>query len=461
MTPPAPQVGTPRQRRADIRAMLRIALPLALAELGWMFMGLVDTIMVGRLPDSAVAIGATSVGGALFYGLAVFGLGLMSGLDTVVSQAFGANDMPAARRGLWAGLLLAGLLTPPLMGAIVGLMPALPAIGMDAPVAAQAGGFVRVLVWSLPLLLLYTVFRRYLQGIHYVRPVAWALVSSNLINALGNWILIYGRLGAPHMGVEGSALSTDISRIYLAAYLLVAIWRHDPEAIRFHRADLAEIKRLFFLGLPAAMAIGFEVWVFNLATALIATLGPVSLAAHTIALNAAALTYMVPLGIGSAAAVSVGRAVGESRFHDNGSRDFADARRAGWTAIGLAAAFEIFAALAFLLFPRQIAEAYTTDPRVIAMSIRLLAIAAAFQMFDGIQATTAGALRGLGDTRSPMISTLIAYWVVGLPIGCWLCYRQGWGVFGIWWGFLISLFLVSASLVPAWMRKSHAASGSR
>ncbi len=430
----------------DIRAMVRIALPLALAELGWMSMGVVDTIMVGRLPDSALAIGGTSVGGALFYTFAIFGLGLMSGLDTLISHAYGAGNMPEARRAMRSGFILAACFTPPLMALVVACAPLLGAIGVEAPVIREATGFVQVLVWSLPLLLLYSVLRRYLQGIHHVRPVAWALISSNLINAGGNWILIYGRLGAPSMGIRGSALSTVISRVYLAAYLIAAIRKRDPHAFRAPRVHAAQIWRLLQLGLPAAFAIGFEVWVFNLVTALAATLDPVSLAAHTIALNAASVTYMVPLGISSAAAVTVGRA--------RGAGDPREAARSGWHAIGLAAAFEVFSALAFLIFPRQIAEVYTADPRIIAVSIHLLAIAAAFQMFDGLQTTAAGALRGLADTRTPMVVTLVAYWLIGLPLGCWLCYRAHWGVYGIWWGLCLALFLIAGSLLPVWARKA-------
>jgi MATE family multidrug resistance protein len=438
-----------RERLADVRAMLRIALPLALAELGWMAMGVVDTIMVGRLPDSAAAIGATSVGGALFYAVAVFGLGMMSGLDTLVSHAYGAADMPEARRAMRAGLILAVCFTLPLMAIVAGSTPLLGAIGVEPPIAAKAAGFIDVLLWSMPLLLVYTVLRRYLQGIHHVRPIAWALISSNVINVAGNWILIYGRLGAPHLGIEGSALSTVISRIWLAAFLLVAILRRDPLAFRAGRVGFALALRLLRLGLPAALAIGFEVWVFNLVTALVATLDPVSLAAHAIALNAASVTYMVPLGISSAAAVSVGRAWG--------AEDLPQAARAGWNAIGLAAAFEVLSSVTFLVFPRPIARIYTADARIIAMSLRLLAIAAAFQMFDGLQTVAAGALRGLGDTRTPMVLTLVAYWAAGLPLGCWLCYGAHWGVVGIWWGFCLSLFLIAAGLLPVWARKSRVA----
>jgi len=277
-----------------------------------MSMGVVDTIMVDRLPDSAVSIGAASVGNALFYAFAIFGIGLMSGLDTLVSQAFGANDWPAARRALASGLGLALCAAPVLAVCILGGAPLLEFIGVTAPVRIQAVSFMRVLVWSLPLLLLYTILRRYIQALHHVAPITFALITANLVNVFGNWLLIFGNWGLPALGVRGSALSTVCARIYLAAVLFVAVKRHDPEA--FSRVgDLGDlfsgIGKLLRLGLPAALTIGFEVGVFNTATALAGTLDPVSLAAHTIALNAASITYMVPLGIASAAAVSVGRAV--------------------------------------------------------------------------------------------------------------------------------------------------------
>src|ERR1700734_3036042 len=172
--------------------MLRIAIPLALAELGWMSMGVVDTIMVGRLPDSAVSIGAASVGSALFYAFAIFGIGLLSGLDTVVSHAFGANDWITARRALGSGLALACGATPVLAICILASAPLLAVIGVTPAVRIQAVAFVHVLIWSLPLLLVYSALRRYIQALHHVRPIAFALVTSNLINVLGNWLLIFG-----------------------------------------------------------------------------------------------------------------------------------------------------------------------------------------------------------------------------------------------------------------------------
>ena len=432
--------------RDDIRAMLRIAIPLAVAELGWMAMSVVDNIMVGRLPDSTLAIGATSVGSALFYSFAIFGIGLMAGLDTLVSHAYGMGDWPEARRSLASGLVLAAAAALPLAGGVLAGSPILRAIGVQPEILEQAVEFNSVLVWSLPLLLLYSVFRRYLQGLHCVRPVTIALVTSNIINLLGNWVLIYGHWGAPAMGIRGSALSTVIARIYLVAALLLSVWMRDPAALAGMRPDFSHVYRLLRLGMPAAMTIGFEIGVFNAATAIAGKLDAVSLASHTIALNAAAVAYMVPLGIGSAAAVTVGRALG--------AKDWSGAIRAGWTALGIGMAFEICSALVFILLPEAITRMYTDDRNVAAFAARLFVVAAVFQIFDGLQTIASGALRGLGNTRSPMICNLIAYWAVGLPVGCWLCFRLGWGVIGIWDGLCLALIGTGASLLAVWHRST-------
>jgi MATE family multidrug resistance protein len=433
---------------SDIRAMLRIAIPLAMAELGWMLMSVVDNVMVGQLPDSAVSIGAASLGGALFYGFAIFGIGMMSGLDTLVSHAYGAGDWPEARKNLAAGLGLAVCLAPVIAALILGSTPLLGVIGVKSPVRERAVEFTRTLVWSLPLLLIYTTFRRYLQGIHYVKPVMFALVTSNLVNLFGNWLLIFGHWGFPAMGIRGSAVSTVIARVYLAAFMGMAVWMRDPAAFRAVAPDWGQAWKLLKLGLPAALTIGFEVGVFNAATAIIGILDPVSLAAHTIALNAAALTYMVPLGIGSAAAVSVGHALGaKNRSH---------AARAGWTAIGIGVAYEICSALVLVLFPGPIARIYTHDPAVISLTIKLFAVAAVFQIFDGLQTVATGALRGAGNTRTAMVWNLIGYWAIGLPVGCWVCFVNGWGAVGIWDGLCLALIVVGVGLVGVWRRQTIA-----
>jgi MATE family multidrug resistance protein len=205
---------------------------------------------------------------------------------------------------------------------------------------------------------------------------------------------------------------------------------------------LMRIRRLLALGLPAAMQVSLEIGVFALVTALIGRLGAISLASHQIALNTVSLTYMVPLGISSAAAVRVGQAIGR--------RDPSGASAAGDSAILFGAGFMTLAGMALLLFPRGIARIYTPNLVVIRSTVLLLAAGAAFQLFDGIQTVATGALRGAGDTRTPMLCHFTAYWIIGLPLGAWLCFRRGWGAFGLWAGLSLALILIGIVLLFAW-----------
>ncbi len=435
--------------RAEFRPTLRLAVPLVLAELGWMSMAIVDTMMVGRLPNSAVAISAVSLGGILVHVLAFFGGGLLIGLDTLVSQAFGAGRREDCHRSLLHGIYLSLALTPFLMAPVWFFDPLLRFARIAPDIVSVAVPYSKAMAWGTLPLLLYFAVRRCMQGMNMVRPISFALVTANIINAVGNWLLIYGKLGAPAMGAVGSGWSTAFARIYLAAilvgYLLWYDQKHRTELLRTPiQPELARIRRLIALGFPAAMQITLEIGVFALVTALIGRLGAISLASHQIALNTVSLTYMVPLGISSAAAVRVGQAIGRG--------DPRGAGEAGGTAILLGAAFMTCAGGALLLFPRWIARMYTPDETVIHSTILLLAAGAAFQLFDGIQTVATGALRGAGDTRTPMFCHFTAYWIIGLPLGAWLCFSRGWGAFGLWSGLSLALILIGIVLLFAWRR---------
>lgn len=434
--------------RAELPPMLRVAIPVVLAELGWMTMGVIDTIMVGPLGPEAIA--AAGVGTSLHMAFAIFGMGLLLGLDTLVSQAFGAGQIIECRRWLVHGVALAFLLTPPLMLICWGVYIAIPALGFHPAVLPLLEGYYGVIIWSSPWLLLYAAFRRYLQGMHVVKPVMFALVSANVVNAGANWALIYGNLGFPAMGVTGAAWATIISRFYMAAVLLMAIVLHDrwrwsdvPTLVgRLHRAWFG---RLLQLGFPAASTVALEVGVFASATALAGKLDPVSAASHQIALNIAALSFMVPLGLGSAGAVRVGHAVGAG--------DPPRAAAAGWTAILLAMIVMVGAAATFLLIPRTLIGIFTRDPAVVALGASLLFVAAVFQLFDGLQGVTTGVLRGVADTRTPMITNLLAHWFFGLPVGYTLCFVFGVGVIGLWIGLSTGLVIAGIVLLGVWKRR--------
>ena len=435
--------------RTELGPTLRLAIPLVLAELGWMTMAIVDTIMVGHLPNSATAMGAVSLGSNIFIVLALFGGGLLLGLDTLVSQAFGAGQREDCHRSLLNSIYLSFALTP-ILAAPVWLLPSLlSSMRVDPGVLALAIPYSKALAAGLLPLLLYFAVRRCLQAMNMVKPVAFALVSANIVNALGNFALVYGKWGFPAMGAVGSGWSTAFARLYMATVLVSYLLWYD----RKHRTDLLKtpvepdlprIRRLIMLGLPAALQFTLESGVFALVTALIARLGAVPLASHQIALNTVALTYMVPLGIASAAAVRVGQAIG--RKDPRGAGD------AGGTAIFLGAGFMTCAGVALLVFPRWIARIYTPDETVIRSTTLLLAAGAAFQLFDGIQTVATGALRGAGDTRTPMFCHFTAYWIIGLPLGYWLCFGRGWGAFGLWAGLSLALILIGIVLLLAWRR---------
>jgi len=435
--------------RAEMRPTLRLALPLVLAEIGWMTMGIVDTIMVGHLPDSANAIGAVSISSSIFNVVAFFGGGLLIGLDTLVAQAFGAGKREDCHRSLVNSIYLSLVMTPLLMAPVWFFGPLLQALHIDPLVASLAVPYMKALAVGLFPLLLYFAVRRCIQAMDMVRPVAFALVTANLINLLFNWVLIYGKWGAPAMGMVGSGWSTALARLYMAlvlvGYLLGYDRRHRTELLKTPvNIDFTRIRRLIILGLPAATQITLEISVFALTAALIGRLGAVPLAAHQIALNTVAFTYMVPLGISSAAAVRVGQAIGR--------KDPAGAADAGDTAIFLGAAFMALCSALLLLFPRSIARMYTPDETVIRTTVLLLAAGAAFQLFDGLQTVATGALRGAGDTRTPMLCHFTAYWIIGLPLGAWLCFRRGWGAFGLWSGLSLALILIGIVLLQAWRR---------
>ncbi len=429
--------------------MVSLALPVVLSELGWVAQGVVDNIMVGRL--GPVAIGAVALGNAVYYTPTLFGIGLLLGLDTLVSQAYGRRDHDECHRWLAQGVYLACIVTPPLMILIAGLSYGFTRFGVIPEVAILSGGYLRIMNWGTLPLLLYGGTRRYLQGVGQVRVITLTYVLANLLNWFGDWLLIYGKWGFPALGVNGSAISTCFARVAMAVAMLAFAWRYErkrghPLFAHWAGPQLDRLRKLVRIGAPAAGQILLEVGAWNLSTFAAGYLTPVALATHTIALNYASISYMVPLGIGAAAAVSVGHAIGAG--------DPARARRAGWLALALGSGFMLCAGVLFLVAPGPLITLYTRDPRVLALGPSLLWIAAAFQIFDGIQTVSTGALRGLGETRVPMFANLVGYWVMGLPLGFILCFVLKWGINGMWIGLTLSLIVIAATLLVRWNRDS-------
>ena len=428
--------------------MLSLAMPVVVAEVGWVAMQIVDISMVGRLGPEA--IGAVGVGSALFLALAVVGIGLLLGLDPLVAQAFGAREFGECRAWLRHGLALAIGLTVPLTVLAWMATTFVSAWGFDLRVLDLTQGYLGVVTWSLLPLLVFTVFRRYVQAVGVVRPIMLTLVTANIINAAANWLLVFGNWGFPELGVEGAAWATCVSRTYMCGLLALAVWRVTARLPRNYQVgtftarglEMVRIRRLLRLGWPAAAQMTLEVGVFAVVTALAGRLEPHLLAAHQIVLNTVGLTFMVTYGLSSAGAIRVGHAVG--------CRDPTSARYSGWVALGIGAVFMGVAAVGFLTVPEAILRIFTSDARVIVTGVLLLSVASVFQLFDGVQAVATGLLRGLGDTWTPMLCNLAGHWCVGLPFGYALCFWWGCGVVGLWLGLSLGLILVGALLVPVW-----------
>jgi len=440
--------------------MLRLALPLVMAEVGWMSMGVVDTIMVGHLPRPAVTISAAALGQVLYNTLA-FGVGgVLLGLDTYISQAHGAGEWDDANKWLLSGLALACGLSALLMGMVwLGplLMVMLP-VGGEArggEVMRQAIGFLGALNWGTLPLFLYMTLRRYLQAFNHVRPIAAAVVSANAVNAGLDWLLLFGHrwsvaghsVAIPAYGVVGAAWSTALARVYLAGFCAVAVWwvdRRHGYGLRgiSWTTEWARVWRLVRLGAPVGGQIFVEISIFAAVTAAIGTMGTVPLAGHEIALNCVAFTFMVPFAISAATTVRVGQAVGRGAP--------AEAAAAGWTGIGFGAGFMLTMSVVLVAMPARIAEGFTRDPVVIAAAVPLLLVGAAFQFFDGLQITATGALRGAGNTHMGLVAHLVGYWVVGLPVGWWLGFHRMLGAVGLWAGLCAGLMIAGVSLLSVW-----------
>ncbi len=436
---------------SELRPMLGLALPVVVAELGWMAMGLVDTVMVGPLGKEA--IGAVGLGNILFFAVAVFGIGLLLGMDTLVSQSFGAGDVKDCHRSLVQGIYLALGVSIPLMVLIALTIPLMRVSGIAPDVLKLAIPYLGILNWGLPPLLVFFAIRRYLQGMNLVAPVLLGLLAANLANWFGNWLLVTGRWGFPALGVSGSGWATVVSRFaMLAMGLSYAIWHGVANITGLLqvslRPDRARLRELLAIGLPSAVQVTLEVMVFGAAAVLAGRLGETAIAAHELVLQIAGTAFMVPLGIASAGAVRVGHAIGRN--------DLRGSALSGWTAMAIGAGFMACSGLTMLLIPGPILGVFTVDPTLLQTARSLLVAAAVFQVFDGLQVVGSGVLRGLGETRVPMLANLFAHWGIGLPTGYLLAFPAHMGVVGLWIGLAIGLIVAGVILVVTWAHRSRA-----
>jgi multidrug resistance protein, MATE family len=444
-----------RRRRAllflhEMRALSRVAGPLIVGQLGGTLMHTTDTIMVGPLGANALA--AAGLGNAIFMATFMICTGTLLGMTPLVSQAFGAGDRGECRRVLVQGLWLAALLAVPMTVLCLFGLPIARALGQPEEVARLAGGFLTAIAWGVPPMLLFMAFRQYLDGQSLTRPAMVMTFIGVGVNVVGNVLLIYGfqwnlpLLGTwtvPALGLTGSGWSTTLVRWAMLAAMLVYVLRHRalrPFAGVSLKPVAARLRRMMLIGGPIGVQMGAEVGVFAFAVVLMGWLSPVAQAAHQVAINAASATFMVAMGTSLAGGIRVGQHVGA------GSRR--GVHRAVASTYTLVTVFMGLCALGFLLAPRWILGIYTHDPEIVAVGLTLLVMAAAFQVFDGMQVAGLCALRGAADTRVPMWITVLAYWVIGAPAAYLLGFRAGLGPQGVWLGLVISL--VVAAVLLAW-----------
>jgi multidrug resistance protein, MATE family len=431
--------------KSELKPLLRLAAPIAFSQMANTFMQIVDTFFVGKLGPEA--LGGVSLGSGLFAILMVVAIGVLLGLDYRISHAYGARKYEDCQKFLVQGFYLAVGLAIPLIAASLALTSHFSSFGIGPAIAAKSGEYMWTLSFSMLPFLLFTACRQYLQATGTAGPILAIYIVANLTNALGNWLFIFGHWGFPQMGVAGSGVATTISRTLMFLMILgYTLWRNHRmdfslrrAGMRFHRAMVGD---LLVLGVPAAGQLLLEVGVFVTSSFLVGRLGAIPIAAHQIVIQIASFTFMMTMGVSAAAAVIVGQAIG--------AKQPTRAVREGWLAIGLAAMLMTCTSIIFFTFNRLILGAFTQSEEVLHIARQLLLLAGLFQVFDGIQVVATGVLRGAANTRSSMLANLFGHWMVGLPIGAFLCFKLRWGAPGIWCGLVIGLATVSGILLKVW-----------
>jgi len=437
----------------ELRTLFALAAPLALTHLGNQILGAEDAAVVGRLGE--VELGAVGLGSGIYFTLAVVGLGLVVGFDPLVAQALGCGEIDTARRSYRHAARVALLATVPLSLSIAVVVYLLPHAGIALDTAEATRVYVLTRLPGLGFFLLLVAARGFLSAHSVTRPLIVGVLVANLVNLPVSWALCFGdaglvrfgipAMGIPALGIAGAGWASTLSTALQCAVAMYAL-RSLPGRDATRHFEPALMKRGARLGLPVAGTLLAEVGVFGLSSYFAGLLGQQPLAAHNVALLLASASFQVPLGIGIAASVRVGHAIGRD--------DTPGARQAGFLALGMAMAFMSTTAALFVFMPAALARIFSPDPNVIQAALPLLAIAAIFQLADGAQVVASGALRGAGDTRFPFIANVAGHYLVGLPLSLGLAFGLGLGARGIWLGLSAGLFAVAILLVRRFVRVS-------
>lgn len=420
--------------KRHIASTFQLAYPVIIGQLGIIMMGVVDSLMVGKL--GAAPLAASSLGGSSAFIVLIIGIGVSYAVTPLVAIAVGAGKFEDCGIYFRQSLLVNSILSIIIVVIIYFAADLIQYFDQPKEVQDQAADYMRIIGFSSIPLLLYQSYKQFIEGLSVMRPAMIITLIANLVNVFANWLLIYGNLGFPALGLNGAGWATFASRAFMALALMGFVMNNKffkkyDVSFHFKSINWAVIKKILSLGLPSGIQYFFEVGAFAFAVVMVGWLGTAQLAAHQIAINLASISFMAVLGISVAGSIRVGNAVG--------MKDIAETRRAGFTASLMGASIMLIAGIIFILGRNFLPTLYVNDEVVIAYASSLLIIAALFQLSDGTQAVGIGILRGLTDVKIPTAITFIAYWIVGLPVGYLLGFTFKLGVQGVWIGLLFGL----------------------
>jgi len=419
-----------------------LAYPVMLSQLGQVGVGIADTMMVGRL--GAETLAAASLGNSIFFVIMMFGIGVSMSITPLVASADGEGKSKRITRIFKHGFVINVFTGMILFVLILLASPGLYHLNQPLEVVNLAIPYLAIVTFSLLPFMVFQTFKQFTEGMSQTKQAMAITILCNLLNVFLNWVMIYGNLGFPALGLNGAGYATLISRILMAAIMFYYVWnskRYKPYKLSFgfKKLSFPLVSKMLNIGVPTGFQFVFETGAFSAAAIMMGWIGTNALAAHQIAINLASISYMMASGLSSAATVRVGNQLGR--------RDIQNLREIGFTSFSMAALFMLFFAVGFIVFRNYLPMLYINDSSVVEMAASLLIFAGIFQLSDGVQVVGLGALRGMADVRIPTIITLVAYWVIGLPLGYFLAFNYGYNEHGIWCGLLIGLTVAAAMLV--------------
>lgn len=436
--------------KLEIINTFKLAYPVIIGQLGIVMMGVVDSMMVGKL--GPIPLAAASLGNSLIFLILIIGIGSSIVVSPLVAILVGAKRYSEC--GVYFRQSLVVNIAVSIVMIVIILLGVnfIYALKQPKEVIDQTIIFMTIVGLSALPLMIYQTYKQFIEGLSVMKPAMIIALLANIINFLGNWILIFGKLGLPALGIAGSAWATFSSRVFMAVALMIYVmknkkFRQYDVTFHFRGLNFAIIKKILRLGLPSGFQYFFEVGAFSFAVIMIGWIGANELAAHQIAINLASISFMAVLGISQAASIRVGNAVGE--------QNISNVRKAGFTGILIGIFIMLISGMIFITFNDLLPELYISDEKVIEIASRLIIIAALFQLSDGTQAVGIGVLRGLTDVKGPTIITFIAYWVISLPVAYMLAFTFRLGVDGVWYGLLIGLTASAIMLTLRFNYKSR------